>query len=192
MDVFCAEAHRLGLRAPRAAIARLLDGQVRAHAARFGVTEAAARATVTAEDVRALAREVAEPFAKEQPGRDVLDLPVTHTVPLALAARTVAALAIVTDLAAAAAVGDGDGPALLEAVHEPTALIVAWALLIERAATTNDLRVALPEAAIHRAVRELDRGRTHLAAGTGPLDDGDPDRLAHTLALDIAALRAEL
>lgn len=156
--------------------------------------EDAARAQLTVEDVRALARETAAPFAKEQPGHDLLDLAITHTVPLALAARTVAALAIAAELAASASTPDRR--AALDAVREPQALIVAWALLIERTATTDaepfDSAIAVPEAALHRALRELDRARTRLAHGITPLDGGNPDHLSHALATDITALHAEL
>ena len=147
-------------------------------------------------DARALVRQAAEPFANEHLGHDLLDLPITHTIPMALAARTIAGLAITAELAGTATGPDRDD--VLAAVREPHALISAWALLIERAALTGPTTnldtsdIALPEAAIHRALRQLDRGLPPPAAGIPPLDGGDPHLLTEALTRNHTALHHEL
>ncbi|CAM3327860.1 HNH endonuclease [Williamsia muralis] len=201
VDAFCDQAHQLGLSVPRGAVTELIDDHVRLVATRLGITVKTARSTFSIDDAHALARQAAEPFTHEHPGHDLLDLPITHTIPMALAARTIAGLAITAELAGTAAGPHRDD--VLAAVREPHALISAWALLIERAALTAHTThldtthlytsdIALPEAAIHRALRHLDRGLHHLAAGITTLDGGDPHLLTEALTRNHTALHNEL
>lgn len=196
VDAFCEQAEQLGLTAPRGPVATLIENHVRTVAERLGVTEKTARTNFTIPDAQALARRAAAPFDKEQPGHDLLDLPITHTVPLALAARTIAGLAITAELSASAAGADLDD--VVAAVREPQALIASWGLLIERAALSGRTThpdypdIAVPEAAIHRAVRELDRGLHHLTDDITPLDGGDPTLLSDALTTNRTALQNEL
>lgn len=196
IDVFLAEAGRHGLAAPRTAVAGIIDQHTAQVAARLGVTVKAARSRICVDDIRDMARQASEGLAKEEPGEDLLELPVTHTVPLAVVARTVAGLAIASELAAAAADAGLERGDIVHAGREATALIAAWSLMVERTATDHDtagvLVVAVPEAALHRAVRELERATVHLDNGIIPLDGGDPDRLRLALVDNITALRGEL
>lgn len=196
VDAFCEHAAQQGLSAPRGAVTELIEKHVRTVAEQLGVTEKTARTHFTIADAQALAHRVTEPFVKEEPGRDLLDLPITHTLPLALAARTIAGLAIAAELSASAAAADLDD--VVAAVREPHGLITSWSLLIERAALTGHTSnpdnpdIAVPEAAIDRALRALDRALRHLTAGITPLDGGDPDRLTNALTRNRTALRSEL
>lgn len=197
VDAFCEHAGQHGLTAPRGAVAALIENHVRTVADRPGITEKTARTNFTIADAQSLAGQAVEPFAKEQPGQDLLDLPITHTIPLALAARTIAGLAIAVELSTSA--GGSDPGDVLAAHRESQALIAAWGLLIERAALTGHTTsreypdIAIPEAAIHRALRELDRGLRHLtAAGVTPADGGDPTMLTDALTTNRIALQNEL
>ncbi|GAA4475309.1 hypothetical protein GCM10023094_12520 [Rhodococcus olei] len=67
--------------------------------------------------------------------------------------------------------------------------------MVERTATDHTasvLVVAMPEEAIHRALRELERATMHLDAGDALLDGGDPDRFHAALDDYNTALRGEL
>ncbi|MFF0817175.1 hypothetical protein ACFYVR_18750 [Rhodococcus sp. NPDC003318] len=198
IDVFLDEAGRHGLTAPRTAVAGIIDRHTAQVAARLGVTVTTARTRISVDNIRDMAREASVGFAKEEPGQGLLDIPVTHTVPLAVAARTVVGLTITSELATAAAAAAArlDREAIVHAGREATALIAAWSLMIERTATDNDttgvLVVAVPEAAIHRALRELARATVHLDAGVILLDGDDPDRLRAALSGNITALLGEL
>lgn len=184
------EAAAHGFNASRTAVAALIDTAVTRAAIRAGVTHRAAQKNYS-DDVRTLVRGAADSLAAEAPGTQLADLRPTHTVPVALAGRTASGLAILTELAASAA-----GPDRRELVHglnQALSLITEWGVVIEEAATTtHQHHVAVPEAAIHRTIREFERGGYHLAAGITPLDGGDPDSLAQAFDHNIAELRREL
>ncbi|WP_345343702.1 hypothetical protein [Rhodococcus olei] len=196
IDVFLDEARRHGLTAPRTTVAGIIDRHTAQVALRLGVTVNTARTRISEGDIRDMAREASAGFAKGEPGQELLDIPVTHTVPLAVVARTLACLAATSELAITAAAARLDREDIGHAGGKATALIAAWSLMIERTATDNDhdgvLAVAVPEAAIHRALRELARATVHLDAGALPLDGGDPDLLRAALGDNITALLGEL
>lgn len=198
VDVFLAEAQPLGLTAPRAGVATLIERSVERAALLTDVTARTARRSFTDDQVRELVRAAADDLAAEVPGTQLDDLPVTHTVPVALAARTTAGLAIVTELVASAAGPDRDD--LLGGLQQSLSLITTWGALIEGATaavpdsfpTGAGTVLEAPEALLHRSIRELERGRTTLAAGTVPRDGGDAIALAEALGSNIGALAAEL
>ncbi|WP_338891369.1 hypothetical protein [Rhodococcus sovatensis] len=198
VDVFLAEAHPLGLTAPRAGVATLIERSVERAALLTGVTARTARQGFTDDHVRDLVRTAAEDLAAEVPGTQLDDLPATHTVPVALAARTTAGLAIVTELVASAAGPDRDD--LLAGLRQSLSLITTWGALIEGATaarsapspTGAEKVIEAPEALLHRSIRELERGRTALAGGTVPRDGGDPIGLAAALGSNAEDLTAEL
>lgn len=196
IDVFLDEAGRHGLTAPRTAVAGIIDRHTAQVALRLGVTVKTARARISVDDIRDITREASAGFARGEPGQELLDIPVTHTVPLAIAARTLACLAITSELAVTAAAARVDRDDIGHAGSKATALIAAWSSMIERTATDNGndgvQAVAVPEAAIHRALRELARATVHLDAGARPLDGGDPDLLRAALGDTITALLGEL
>ena len=71
--------------------------------------------------------------------------------------------------------------------------MTTWGLLLERgAARSAGSAVPVPEALIHRTVRELERGVTHLLNGVRPLDGGDTDELRDALERNISELNDEL
>jgi hypothetical protein len=190
-DVFLAEASAHGLHAPRKAVASLIDAAVSRVALRMRITPRSARQYVSDDDVRALVHDAAESMTAEAPGTQLADLDPTHTVPIALAGRTVAGLAIITELATSAGT-DLDRGELINELNQTLSLITEWGTAIEAAATADNPAVEVHEAAIHRTVREFERGRTHLGSGITPLDGGDPDALSDAFAGNITALRAEL
>jgi hypothetical protein len=108
----------------------------------------------------------AECMGTEAPGGLLSDLAPTHTVPVAAAGRAVAGLAIITAL---------EHHDLMHALSQTLSLLTEWGAAIEGAAWSEQFSVSLHEAVIPRTVRELERGKTHLASGTAPLDGGDPD-----------------
>ncbi|WP_125458810.1 hypothetical protein [Rhodococcus sp. 1168] len=190
VDVFLDEATAHGLNAYRTAVAALIDTAVTRAAIRAGVTHRAAQKNYSDDDVRALVRGAADSLAAEAPGTQLADLRPTHTVPVALAGRTASGLAILTELAASAA--GPDRRELLHGLNQTLSLITEWGVVIEEAATAHQHHVAVPEAAIHRTIREFERGGYHLAAGIAPVDGGDPDSLAQAFDHNIAELRREL
>jgi hypothetical protein len=190
-DVFLAEASAHGLQAPRKAVASLIETALSRVALRMRITPRSARQYFSDDEVRALVHDAASSMTAQAPGQQLIDLDPTHTVPIALAGRTVAGLAIITELATTAG-ADLDRHELINELNQTLSLITEWGTAIEAAASTEQTSVAVHEAAIHRTVREFERGRTHLASGITPLDGGDPDALSNAFAGNIAALREEL
>lgn len=190
-DVFLAEASAHGLSAPRTAVSSLIDNTVNRVALRMRITPVTARKYFSDDDVRALVHTTAASMAAEAPAAHLADLAPTHTVPVAAAGRTVAGLAIITELAASAGI-ELEHHELMHALNQTLSLLTEWGAAIEEAAWSEQASVSVHEAVIHRTVRELERGKTHLASGTAPLDGGDPEALARAFNSNITALSAEL
>ncbi len=190
VDVFMAEMRRLGLTCPRDPIVREIQARVIAVAATMGVTEVYARREFDDAMIRDMARHMAAGLDGEQPGSDPMTLPPTHIVSTGIAGRTSAGLAVVAQLAISA-----DLPVLdedtAENVHQATALICSWGVLTERSNSRPGV-VAVPEALIHRTIRELGKGIHRLEKGVIPHDGGDPSALSAALADNIRILQAEL
>lgn len=192
VDLFLDELRSQGLNAPRSGVAAIIQNRVDAVAATLRISGTAARRYVTEDSVRELARGSAATLFQEAPGADLLELPATHTVRLGLAGRTVSGLAIVTELATTAHAPDSQD--MQHAAGQGLTLLTTWGLLLERAAahSASDGTVPVPEALIHRTVRELERGVTHVLSGVHPLDGGDPDALREALESNVMDLNDEL
>lgn len=178
----------LGLTCAREAIAEQIQERVRAVAMAMGITEVSARREFTDDMIRAMARRIAEELQAEQPGSDPLELPRTHTVPIGLAGRTSAGLAIVAQLTITNSARAG------VSVHQASqaiALIVSWGILTERSMEHPSV-VAVPEALLHRTIRELGKAISLLDRGALPDDGGDPVVLRKELANNIVMLEGEL
>ncbi|WP_159846599.1 hypothetical protein [Nocardia sp. CY41] len=190
VNVFMAETNRLGLTCPRDPIGREIQARVTAVAATMGITEASARREFDDTTIREMARDMAAELEAEQPGADPMTLPPTHIVSTAVAGRTSAGLAVVAQLAIS-----GDLPSLdedtAENVHQAIALICSWGVLTECSAGRPG-GVAVPEALIHRTIREFGTGIARLDNGVVPHDGGDPRALAAALADNMHLLQAEL
>lgn len=189
--MFLDEANSRGLAAPRKVVSALIETAVNEVAVRMSITPVTARKYFTDDDVRALVHSAAESMSAEAPGAQLSDLDPTHTVPTALAGRTVAGLAIITELAASVGLGSEKAD-LVHELAQTLSLITAWGISIETAAKAGRHVGAVHEAAIHRTIREFERGKAYLAEGIVPLDGGDPNALAHAFDENVAALRGEL
>jgi hypothetical protein len=92
-DVFLEELAASGMHLDRQRAGELITGQVHAVAALMRVTGATARTYLGDETVKDIARRMLFEVAGEQPGADLLEVPRTVPLPLALVGITVAALA---------------------------------------------------------------------------------------------------
>lgn len=191
VDVFMDETGSLGLTCPRDPIGREIQARVCAVAATMGITEISARREFDDTMIRGMARRMAAELEAEKPGQDPMLLAPTHVVSTGLAGRSSAGLAIVAQLAISA-----DMPALdedtAERVHQAIALICNWGILIERSSGIRPGSVAVPEALIHRTIRELGKGIDRLDNGVVPHDGADPTALREALADNVSQLQAEL
>ena len=198
---FVDEASAHGFVADPTAIATMISSRLADTARKMRITEVSARIYLDEATVREWARDAATSLAHEQPGHSVLDLDPTHTVPMALTGRTLAALGIATDIAL-------NDDAVTDA-RQNTALITEWAVLIEHhfTDTHTDTEIgasdsdsaapptadpAVPAALIHRAARFLTTAVHRLDSGVRPSDNGDGHALARSLDTNIAALIHEL
>jgi hypothetical protein len=91
-DVFLEELAASGMHLDRQRAGELITGQVHAVAALMRVTGATARTYLGDETVKDMARRMLFEVAGEQPGADLLEVPRTVPLPLALVGITVAAL----------------------------------------------------------------------------------------------------
>jgi hypothetical protein len=190
IDVFMDETNRLGLTCPREPIGQEIQARVNTVAHAMRVTEATARREFTDEMIREMAQRMASELEAEKPGADPLTLPPTHVISTALAGRTSAGLAIAGQLAMTAGMPYFDNDSF-DRVHQPIATICHWGILMERSASRPGL-VAVPEALIHRTLRELGKAIHHLEEGVVPTDGGDPHVLREALVDNVSKLKAEL
>ena len=93
IDVFVEELAASGMHLDRQRAGELITGQVRAVAALMAVTEATARSYLGDEAIKDMARRMLFEVAGERPGADLMEVPRTVPLPLALVGITVAALA---------------------------------------------------------------------------------------------------
>ncbi|NNH73804.1 hypothetical protein HLB23_28790 [Nocardia uniformis] len=190
VDVFLDESRHLGLTCSRDPVRHEIEMRVSAVAATLRVSEATAQREFDDHTIREMARRMSTVLEAEKPGSDLLTLPPTHTVPTAIAGRTSAGLAIVAELAATADLPNLDENAA-DTMHQAIALICTWGIMTERSSSLPGM-VAVPEALIHRTIRELARGIHRLDSGTVPYDGGDPDELRAALEDNIRQLRNEV
>ena len=118
---------------------------------------------------------------------DILTLAPTHVVSTALAGRTNAGPGC-RCLARPDRDPDRQHP---DQIHQIVDLVFFWGILIDRSAARPG-RVAVPEALIHRTVREFGKAIALLDAGARPADGGDPTELRVALTGNVTALESTL
>ncbi|MGF0320485.1 MULTISPECIES: hypothetical protein [Nocardia] len=187
IDVFMAETQRLGLVCPREPVGLEIQARVEAVATALRVTEQTARRDFDDETIQNMAQNMAFQLAREQPGADILTLAPTHVLSTALAGRTNAGLAVGAQLALTASPTTN----IPDQIHQVVDLVFFWGILIERSAARPG-QVAVPEALIHRTVREFGKAIALLDAGARPADGGDPTELRVALTDNVTALESTL
>ncbi|WP_280454184.1 hypothetical protein [Nocardia brasiliensis] len=153
------------------------------------ITEKAARTYLTEDAVREIACKAATELAHELPGSDPLTLVPTHSISIALTGRTIAGLAVATDIALADT-SIRSPRDIADNARQAIALISLWATTLEQTPPGDSVRVH--EAQLQRTIRELDKAAQRLADGALPPDSADPDAVIDALTDNIDRLRAEL
>lgn len=120
---------------------------------------------------------------------DLVELGPTHPVSADLVGRTVAGLAIVSQLLRNEASVKGGRDSVCDP-ELPTKLIVEWGISLAWA--DNPLATYADESLIDSTVRALASGASCIGIGSERVYQGDLVQLHHTLVETIAALRAPL
>lgn len=166
----------LGLTIPQEAAEQLLRERVSAVAARMRITEPSARRYLTEDTLRSIAQQIAVSLAEERPGSPPLHAPRTIRTPLAVAGRTVAALAESARLALV----NHDGAQAEQAVQLISGL---GQMLAEHQDTIPAASsVLLQQPLLARTHRLLDATATRVREQTMRLPDDVPSDAAGTLA----------
>jgi AcrR family transcriptional regulator len=178
------ELDLLGLSAPPAELARMIQKTLAEVAATAGISETSARRYLDDERLRSLAQEVALELAEERPGADLRDQPRTIPVSHEVVGQVVMALAEVTRIR----VLNAD-----EAGANETLELVSFLGYVLHEAPQLAPGLHLPLAALTRAARLLEAGAQIIGAG-GVVPPGLPagnDRLlARAFLADAKTLRA--
>lgn len=127
--------------------------------------------------------------AEDIPDDDMAGLGPTHPVSADLVGRTVAGLAIVSQLLRHEAATKGPRESLCDP-ERPTALIVEWGISLAWA--DNPVVTYADETLIDNTVRALASGAACIGIGSEAVYQGDLVQLHHTLIDTIAALQAPL
>jgi hypothetical protein len=180
----------LGLTVPQEAAERLIRERVSAVAARMHITEPSARRYLTEDTLRSMAQQIAVSLAEERPGSPPLNAPRTIRTPLAVAGRTVAALAESARLALV----NHDGAQAEQAVQLISGL---GQMLAEHQDTIPAASsVLLQQPLLARTHRLLDATATQVREQTMRLPDDVPSdaagALADALTDDVTTLRTLL
>ncbi|WP_280256109.1 hypothetical protein [Nocardia abscessus] len=120
---------------------------------------------------------------------DLVELGPTHPISAELVGRTVAALAIVSQLLG----NEGSAKSGRDSIcdpEQPTKLIVEWGISLAWA--DSPVTTYADEALIDSTIRALASGASCLGIGSERVYQGDLVQLHHTLVDTIAALRAPL
>jgi hypothetical protein len=192
IEVFLEELDASGMHLDRQRAGELITDQVHAVAAMMRVTEATARTYLDDETVKDMARRMLFGVVGEQPGADLLEVPRTVPLPLALVGITVAALAEAMQVRAA-----NEPPGHLTDVITTYAQTLSGLGQITAGAAPeqagNPAEVLFPAALLRRAARYIS-GAADLAANGGQLPGGIPEtargQLAATLRRDADGLTA--
>jgi hypothetical protein len=186
VDALLEEIAASGMDLDRQRAGELITDRVRAIAALMGVTAPTARKYLDEETVRDMARRMLFEFAAEQPGADLLEMPRTVPVPLALVGISVAALAEAMQVRAANEPADRLGGV----VATYGQMLSGFGQITAEAApgqAANSATAMFPPALLRRAARYIGNA-ADLAASGGNLPDGVPETERGELA---AALRRD-
>lgn len=184
-DVMADELEGLGLRAPRAQLAAMIQKALTEVARSLGISESSARRYVDDERLRGLAQEVAFLLAPEQPGADLVSLPRAIPVALELFGRSVSALAEATRVCLL----NGDELGAQDALE----LVSLFGHVLHEGSGHQPGPVYLPQAAVVRAGRLLESSAEVIIVGgaVGPeLPPGTGSDLVQALLADARTLRA--
>ena len=192
IDVFLEELAASGMHLDRQRAGELITGQVRAVATRMRVTEATARTYLDDEIIKDMARKMLFEVVGERPGADLMEVPRTVPLSLALVGITVAALAEAMQVRAA-----NEPPDHLADVITTYAQTLSGLGQITAGAAPeqagNPAEILFPPALLRRAARYIN-GAADLAESGGKLPDGIPEtarnQLAATLRRDADGLIA--
>jgi hypothetical protein len=186
VDALLEELAASGMHLDRRHAGELITDRVRAVAALMRVTEPTARKYLNEETVKNMARRMLFEFAGEQPGANLLEVPRTVPLPLALVGIAVAALAEAMQVRAASEPPEriADVIATYGQTLSGLGQITAEAA---SAPAGNPAEVMFPPGLLRRAARYIGNA-ADLAASGSNLPDGVPETARGELA---AALRRD-